>query len=175
MTRTSLAVLIVTAALAGCSGSSGLSTSSIFGGKKAETPAVQAAGPTSDPTTRALQVGSTSARAVKCGYNFDAAKLKASYLAYEIGVGADSASMGRIEQIYDVAYNGVTKAAATDPKYCNDQRTKEIKTALSRHLAGDFTPTPTKVAAQDTGLFSGWGSGSSDDEGLKLKHPMDNR
>ena len=40
------------------------------------------ANPAGDPTSRAFQVGSTSARAVKCGYNFDPNKLRAIYGAF---------------------------------------------------------------------------------------------
>jgi hypothetical protein len=41
-------------------------------------------------------------------------------------------------------------------------------------LAGDYTPTPRKQEPQEEGIFSGWGSGGSDGEGMKTKHPMDN-
>ena len=61
--------LAVTLALAGCSGgTSGLMTGSLL---------PTAAKPAADPTIeRAIQVGTTSARASKCGYNFDPQKLK---------------------------------------------------------------------------------------------------
>mgnify|MGYP000844156534 CR=1 FL=1 len=161
MTRLALPVVLAALAVAGCS-SAGLTTGGIFGGK-AETAAVTPPNPNGDPATRALQVGSTAARAVKCGYNFDPMKLKASYLAYETGMGADVAGVQKITQIYDVAYNGVTKAAAGDQKYCTPDRTAEIKTALTRHLAGDFAPVFKAAAPQeDTGLFGGiWGGGSN--------------
>ena len=168
MHRLAIPVLLLAGALAGCSsGANGVSTASVLGG--APTPpagAAPAAGVTpvavtaapSDPTGRAFQVGSVSARAVKCGYNFDVAKLKASYLAYETGRGSDVA---RLQQIYDVAYNGVTKATADDPSYCTDKKTGDIKADLGRLLAGDFaTPAKPVVAKKDDGgLFSGWFDG----------------
>jgi len=164
--------------LAGCSAGSSLSTGSLFGGSASATPAAPVAAPVtvSDPTSRAFQVGTVSARAVKCGYNFDPAKLRASFLAYEVGSGLSSADVPRVEQIYDVSYNGVVKATATDKAYCTEARTKEIKTDLTRHLAGDYTPTPRKpVVAESGGLFGDWGSSSSGtDSGSKFKHPMDN-
>lgn len=164
MTRKIALILFCSMAFAGCSGS-GLSTGSIFGGAKATNTAAVAPAPdpNGDPTMRALQVGSTSARAVKCGYNFDPAKLKAAFLAHELGRGADAASAARMEQIYDVAYNGVTKASAGEAKYCTPDKTAEIKAALTRHLAGDYSPNFKKKAEpEDSGMFSGfWGGGSS--------------
>ena len=75
--------------LAGC-GSSSLTTASLTGGgaQPAQAAAAPAAPPPSDPTSRALQVGATSARAVRCGFYFDPARLKASFLASEMATGA---------------------------------------------------------------------------------------
>lgn len=181
MKASDLALILGSLALAGCSSLPGLSTGSVFGGSSAATPAQTAApvnaAPTSDPTSRAFQVGTVSARAVKCGYNFDAQKMRTAFLASEVGQGASNADVPRIEQIYDVSYNGVIKATAADPKYCTEQRTNDIKADLNRHLAGDFTPAPRKQVAADTGgLFSGWGGDTSGkDNSQKFQHPMDNR
>jgi hypothetical protein len=160
--------------VAGCSGMPALSTGSIFGSSK---PDVQVTPATTngDPTSRAFQVGTVAARAKKCGYNFDTDKLKASFLASEMGNGAVDADVTRMTQIYDVAYNGVTKAIAADPQYCTEQKTASIKTDLSRHLAGDFTPSVVKKAPTDEGLFSGWGSDSDGkDNGPLHTLPDDN-
>lgn len=150
-------MLMLAAALAGCSEGSSLSTSSILGGGSAA-PAAPAL-PASTPATRALQVGATAARATKCGYNFDAYKLRTNFLAAEAAQapGVDQTS---VQKTYDTAYNGVTKAAATKSDYCSTTKTAEIKADLARHLAGDYAPSPPKVEAEE-GLFSGWGSGSS--------------
>lgn len=176
MKASDLALILGSFALAGCSSLPSLSTGSIFGGSSA--PAAQAPAnlspvATSDPTSRAFQVGTVSARAVKCGYNFDPQKLRASFLAAEVGGGASSADVPRIEQIYDVSFNGVAKATASDPNYCTEARTREIKTELGRHLAGDFSPTPRKqVAAESGGLFGDLASSSSDkDTSPKFQHP----
>lgn len=144
-------------ALTGCSGGAGLSTSSILGGSDA---AAAPAAPVATPTSRALQVGATAARATKCGYNFDKSKLRTNFLASEAAQGS-TAELTNLERTYDTAYSGVSKAAASKPDYCNPAKTAEIKQDLTRHLAGDFSPAPPKPVEQEEGLFSGWGSGSS--------------
>jgi hypothetical protein len=149
--------------LAGCSAGSGLTTGALLGEDKP-------AAPVNDAPARAFQVGTASARAVKCGFNFDPAKLKTNYLAYEKQQpgGQDTAN---IERIYDVSFNGVAKAVAAEGEYCSEAKTKTIKADLGRHLVGDYTPRVVPKE-QEEGLFSGMGS--SDGPGMKLKHPMDN-
>jgi hypothetical protein len=170
MTSTKLvlgAVGVASIAIGGCASGSGLTTGSLFGGgdttKVAAAAAVPAA-PTSDPTSRAFSVGSLSARAMKCGYNFDPVKLKSSFLAAETASIAP-ADLGRVEKIYDTAFGGVTKAIATEPNYCTPVKTADIKQNLARHLAGDFTPAVVKQApVADDGWFGNW-SGSGSDGG----------
>jgi hypothetical protein len=194
MNRTTLSLVfgclvVGSSALGACSGNqtlSNLSTGSLFGGAappaeaQAATPAVAAApvAAPSTPTDRAFQVGSVTARATKCGYNFDPARIKANYVAYETSLGATPDDVTKIEKIYTVAFNGVTKAAATEENYCSEKKTKEIKADLTKLLAGDYTPTPRKVAAaeEDQGLFGSMfgGSSSSDGEGYKATLPTDN-
>lgn len=150
------------ASLAACSEGSSLSTSSILGGgSAAPTPAIA---PVVTPTARAFQVGGTAARATKCGYNFDANKLKTNYLAYEAAQ-APGTDQSNVSRTYDAAFSGVSKAAATQPEYCSANKTRDIKSALNRHLAGDYTPDPPKPVDPDLdsggGLFSGFDSGSS--------------
>lgn len=152
--------LLAAAAASGCSEGSSLSTSSIFGA--ASTTPVVATAPVVTPSSRALQVGGTAARAKKCGYNFDLDKLRGNYLAYEASQ-APGADQSTTVATYDTAYNGVTKAAASQSGYCSATKTQEIKSALNRHLAGDYTPDPPKPKEAEEGLFSSWGgdSGSS--------------
>jgi hypothetical protein len=160
------ALLLTSTLLAGCSSSGGMSTASILGNDPAPTPPAAAGAPAaastpaprvSDPTARAFFVGSVSARATKCGYNFDDAKLKTSFLSYETSNGLPSDQAPKIAQIFDVARNGVTKAAADDPNYCNDKKTRQIKADLTRVLAGDYEPGQNMLVAQkkdEGGLFS---------------------
>ena len=166
MKAAGLTLALIAAALAGCSGSSGLTTGALLGEDKPKAP-------TDDAPSRAFQVGTVSARAVKCGFNFDPGKLKSNYLAYEKqqAPGQDTA---KLERIYDVSFNGVAKAVAAEGEYCTDAKTRNIKADLTRHLAGDYTPSAPQVA-QDDGLFSGWGSGGGEDgPGRKVKLPTDN-
>lgn len=172
MHRAAISVLMIAASLAGCSsGGGGVSTSSILG--SASTPStadalVTAPPPVSStPTTRAFQVGSVAARAQKCGYNFDEARLKSSYLANETGRGTPPDQMAQLEKVYEVARNGVAKAAAGEPNYCSDQKTKVIKADLNRLLAGDFEPPPAPVAKKeedDEGFFGGLFGGGTPQE-----------
>lgn len=158
MTTRLLALLATATALAGCSGGPGLTTGTIFGGSQAS--AAADAGPKNDPTSRAFQVGGVSARAVKCGYNFDPAKLKSTFLATEAAAVAPQ-DLGQIERTYDITYNAVAKAIAAEPNYCSAERTADIKAALTRHLAGDYTPSPPKkVVVEDSGWFDFGGSSS---------------
>jgi hypothetical protein len=149
-------------ALGACSGSSGVSTGSLIGGEGSAaaataTPAAAAVpgAPISDPTSRAFQVGSTAARAVKCGYNFDPVKLRTNFLATEAAT-VSAGDIPRIEKVYDTAYNGVAKAVATQPNYCSPEKTAEIKANLTRHLAGDYTPAQVKKQPEAPGWFSNW-------------------
>ena len=133
-----LAGLTAALALAGCSSaSSGLTTGSILPG---------AAKPAADPVVeRTIQVGATSARAAKCGYNFDPQKLRANYIAFETRQpGADAA---KIEKIYDATRTSVAAKIPDPSDYCNDEQTAKIKSDLTRHLAGDYNPAPKKVEA----------------------------
>ena len=156
--------------LAACSGGPALpslSTGSVSGGDTATASgatAGSAAAPAAaalaesavknDPTQRAFQVGSTSARAVKCGFFFDPVKLKQQFLAAEATQGTAAADMAKVEKIYDISFNGISRGIAEKQDYCSQAKSKEIKSDLTRHLAGDYTPRQTKqVAAKDEGGF----------------------
>jgi hypothetical protein len=180
MRRLIVPAVLIAAALSGCSGGSGVSTASILGTAPAppsgEAVAAVAAPAApmyvpSTPTERAFQVGTVSARAAKCGYNFDQQKLKAAYMAHEIGVGTPTDQMANVEKIYTVAFTGVTKASAEDPNYCSDRKTQEIKADLTKLLAGDFEPPKKAVVAKkkdDGGIFGDWFSGEDEDSGPKM-------
>ena len=171
---------LVAVSLTGCSGSSSLpslTTGSILGGPEKFAAAADPAS-INDPTNRAFQVGTVSAKAIKCGFNFDPAKLKTNYLAYERTL-APGVDMAKIEKVYDVSFNAVAKVVAPDTDYCSLEKTKAIKADLGRHLAGDYSPTiKPKVASQDSdGIFGSVFSGdtSSGAKEYKATLPTDNR
>ena len=126
---------VCAAGVAACSSaSSGLSTASLLPGSKPKQ---------SDPVTeRALQVAATSARASKCGYNFDAGRLRSSYLAYETQQGSPA---DRVTKVYDTTQSSVNAKIGASEDYCTDAQTAKIKADLTRYLAGDFTATIAKT------------------------------
>lgn len=169
--KTALASLSAATAallLGACSGGPALpslSTGSVSGSTAQQPAAVAEPAVKNDPTQRAFQVGSTSARAVKCGFYFDPGKLKQQYLAAEATLGTPVADMAKVEKIYDVSFNGISRGIATKEDYCSQVKTKEIKEDLTRHLAGDYTPRqPKKVAADQGGFFDNLFSGDEEVE-----------
>ncbi len=171
MKAAGISLALVAAALTGCSAAPSLTTGSILGGpEKPATPA----GPVNDPTMRAFQVGTVSARAIKCGFNFDPAKLKTNYLSYERTM-TPGGDLAKVEKIYDVSFNGVAKAVAGQSDYCSEEKTKAIKADLSRHLAGDYTPAERpKEAVDDESIFGKIFAGDTGAKEFKAKLPTDN-
>lgn len=146
--RLTLVGLIVGAGLVGgCSNTASdlLSTGSLFSSK----PAQPAAAPAATATDRAIQVGAVSARAQKCGYFFDPAKLRANFLAAETAQGLTPEQVAKLGQDYDTVLARVAAAIAKDAGYCGGGKTAEIKGDLGRHLAGDFAP-PKKATEAST-------------------------
>jgi len=142
---------LVALALCACgNGGSGVSTASVLGPEGASQAQTQQA---SDPNSRAVQVGAVSARAIKCGYNFDAAKLKSSFLAGEAQQGLPADQLAKVEKTYEATQTSVAKAIAGQGDFCTEQKTREIKADLTRHLAGDFNPPPPKKVAQSDGFL----------------------
>ncbi|MEQ1652654.1 MAG: hypothetical protein ABL897_09215 [Hyphomicrobium sp.] len=154
-------LLVLCVGLTGCGASiPGLSTGSLFGGDSA-TPAIPPQ-VTNDPTSRAMQVGTTAARALKCGYNFDPVKLRTQFLAAEAPGLTNPADADKVARVYDVSFSGVSKAVAGQGEgYCSANKTGKIKEALNRHLTGDYTPSPPEpVVTEDGGLFGDVGATS---------------
>ena len=172
MKAAGISLVLVAAALTGCSGAPSLTTGSILGGP--EKPAAASnTGSINDPTNRAFQVGTVSAKAIKCGFNFDPAKLKNNYLGYERTL-APGTDIAKVERIYDVSFNGIAKAVAGDTDFCSEEKTKAIKADLSRHLAGDYTPAIRPKAPEQDGVFDSVFSGNTDGKEYKQRLPTDN-
>lgn len=154
---------LAAAVLAGCSGPSGISTSALLSGDAQAKPGdVVATG--NDPTSRAVQVGATAARARKCGFNFDPVRLKANFLAAEAGFGTPPDQLQKTEREYDYVFNRVATEIARDQGYCSEGRTRLVKADLGRHLAGDFSAPKNAAPKNDGGLFAGWGDGTGKEE-----------
>ncbi len=158
---TVLLLLALSATVAGC-GSNALTTGSLFGG--GDKPAAAPPAPRNDPTARAFSAGAVTARAQKCGFNFDAARLRAGFAAAEVQAGTPTDEVAKAGALFDRAQATVAKAIAKSEDYCSDDRIAYIRGDLNRHLAGDFTPSrPRSFAKEDDGLFS-FGGQSPNDE-----------
>jgi hypothetical protein len=157
--------LCATLMLAACSGGNALSTGALLGGdsKPKEPPA-----PRNDPGARAFQVGAVSARAQKCGFNFDPARLKANFLAAEMQAGTSADELAKAERLYNSTQNTVAKAVSGAEDYCSGERVAYIRGDLNRHLAGDFAPSPPRSFAKDDSLFTFNGPNEGDATGIPI-------
>lgn len=142
----SILLLAGTALHAGCGNSaSGLTTSST---------AAPGGISNQDPMARPVAVAWTSARAKRCAFYFDPAKLKINYLAYERTQGSDGERLAKIEKSYDTSYRVTSDRISGDADYCTDRKGLEIKADLQRHLAGDFAPNlPAPKPVVSCGFF----------------------
>ena len=142
LARSTGVALILAAALAasGCSNTASnlLSTGSILGGGDEKKVADEAAPAT--PQDRAIQVAAVSARAQKCGFVFDPAKLQQDYLAAEAAAGLPPEQLAGLTQVYGFTNARIAKTLAEQSDYCDEAKTAVIKADLNRHLTGDFTP-----------------------------------
>jgi hypothetical protein len=140
-------LLAATALHAGCSGG-GVTTSSVAA---ADSPGLIT---NTDPLARPVAVAWTAARAKRCGFYFDPAKLKVNYLAYERAQGASPEQLATLEKSYDTTYKGTADRVNTEADYCSDKKGLEIKTDLQRYLAGDYTPNlPKPKQVANCGFF----------------------
>ena len=147
-----LGLLGMATIVAGCSNTASemLTTGSLFGSK----PKANATAPAPvvvKPTDRAIHVAAVSARAQKCGYYFDPGKLRTTYLASEAQSGLDAAQLDQVTRVYDFTAGKIIKILASKEGYCTEQRLSQIKSRLTRHLAGDFAPPKKKKQ-----VASGW-------------------
>jgi hypothetical protein len=134
--------------LAACgNGLSGPATGALLAGEQAV-----AQPPTSqdDPMARALYAAAVSARATKCGFYFDPAKLKARFLAAETGQGTTPEELEKMARTYDFTRVMIAGRIAGEAEYCSEMKTREIKADLARHLAGNFSLPRKKVAADES-------------------------
>ena len=154
---TLMPVALATALLAGCAESAlpNLTTGSLFGATQSQPVAPKKPELRNDPLARTLQVSRVAARAQRCGYNFDPARLKNSFMASEGAQGgSDAAALAKLDQNYTVTYNATLKVISAEEGYCSDARNAHIKSDLTRHLAGDFAPSPAFAQVENDSIFS---------------------
>lgn len=158
-------LLLMTALHAGCgSGASGLTAASLA----ADTPGIS----NEDPLARPIQVAWTSARAQRCGFNFDTGKMRANYLTFEQRKGAAGEQLAKIQNSYDTTFKTISGKVSADPDYCTDKRSELIKADLQRHLAGDYAPNLPKPKAEPVqcgGLFGGSCDSGATDQKFESK------
>jgi hypothetical protein len=139
----------------GCSnGTAGLTT----GSTSVLSPDAPAAISNDDPMARPVAVAWTSARAKRCGFYFDPAKLRTTYLSYESRQAAGE-QYAKIEKTFDTTYKTTSEKISLDADYCSDRKALEIKADLERHLAGDYTPNLPKPKAVASCGFLGCAQG----------------
>ena len=155
-------------ALGGCGGNgssgAGISTASLLDGQaaagSAEVPRIK----NDDPMARPVQVGWTVARAQRCGFNFDAAKLKANFLTSESQRG-QQANLANIEKSYDQTFTTISARIKGEDGYCTEKKSAAIKADLQRHLAGNYDPKlPEEKKVAASGLFDGFISDEPQDK-----------
>jgi hypothetical protein len=139
-------VIAATFSLSACGNGGGVTTGSLFGSSQPKPV-------TDERTERALEVAATSARASRCGYNFDPARLRYAYLAYETAQGGTPEQVAKAEKVFDYTRSSLAEKIAKEDNFCSEAKTKDIKASLTKNLAGDFSATPKKVVAE---VPSGW-------------------
>ena len=132
-------ITVVSGLLAGCGASAGMSTGSLFGASNTNAPPKPVT-----PMDRTIYVASTTAKAQRCGYYFDPVQLKSNYLASETQAGLAPADLQKLSQAYDKVHKQISVSAGASENYCNSGVNHQVKAALNRQLAGDFTPPSSK-------------------------------
>jgi hypothetical protein len=106
-----------------------------------------------DPMARPISVAWTAARAKRCAFLFDSAKLRTTYLGYESRQ-ATGEQYAKIEKTYDATYRLTSEKISQEVDYCTDRKALQIKSDLERYLAGDYTPNlPKPKAVASCGFF----------------------
>lgn len=158
--------LLLTACSGGGSSGAGISTASVLGEAPAAVSADNPGITKDDPMARPVQVAWTAARAERCGFNFDAARLKSNFLAAEQRQGLQAAQIASYDRAYDMTVARVKANIRSPQEYCTERQAAAIKTDLTRHLAGDYAPNfPADRALAQKTL---WEQLASNDDNKKL-------
>ncbi len=131
-----------------------------------------------DASARPVFVAWTAARAQRCGFYFDAAKLKTSYIAYEQTQGVSGPAVANLEKAYDTTHKSITGKISGDADYCSERKSAEIKTDLNRLIGGDYRPNFPEAKVAQVGAFEGLWSDPSNkkfESGEFWKNATENR
>jgi hypothetical protein len=135
--------VVMALALGACSSGNALTTGTLLGSNSQKAAAPP---PPETPTDRALHVATTSARATRCGYVFDPAAVRQSYLAFESQQAGAADQAAKAQQSYDFTLTKVSTAIAGVGDYCSEDMTAAIKRDLTQVLAGNYA-SPTRAQA----------------------------
>ena len=125
------ALAAVCSTVAGCSQTAGSTTASV---------AAAPAAVVNTPASRLEHLAWNSAWAKSCGFYFDNAKLKSSYLAYETAAGTPAEQVAKLGNSFDRLQGSIGSIAASQADQCTDRRLEHIRAEIARYLGGDFTP-----------------------------------
>lgn len=161
---TILCLTALAGSVASCGSGNSLSTGSILGGGS-QTAAAATAAPVPKPVTpteRAVYVGATVGRAQRCGFYFEPEQVKSNYLSAEAQAGTPAEQVQKATRDFDSTRSSILSSAAQDEGYCTEGRTREVKAALARQLAGDFNP-PQKKQELSIGVLEHQSKGAAFD------------
>ena len=152
-------------ACSGTSGSEGASSSFITGSVFSSAPKTPP--PVDVPANRPVKVAMNSAAAVKCGFYFDTAKLRQSFLASHVATvpGSDPA---KVQKDYDTSFARATAALGGQSDFCTPTEVGFLKADLKRYLAGDFATVarvekgPKQLSAWEYFMDGGSNAGKMD-------------
>jgi hypothetical protein len=99
------------------------------------------------PLARPKYAASVSASAKRCGFARQPEASKAAYLAFEAKQGASKEELAKLEEVYNLTWKSPYDEIGSDPVFCTEQKVADIKIALRRQEASDYTPNFLKPEA----------------------------
>jgi hypothetical protein len=81
-----------------------------------------------------------AASAKRCGFAREQEVLKSAYLSFEARQGIGKDELVKLEEAYNLALKNTDAQILIDPGYCTQKKVAEIKLALRRQEASDYTP-----------------------------------
>jgi hypothetical protein len=125
-----LRCLVPLALLVGCSGTAG----TLFPGG-----ASQNLDTNDQPLARPKYAASIAASAKRCGFERGPEAIKAAYLAFETKQGASKEDLAKLEDVYNLSWKSTYDQIGRNPTFCSAKKVAEIRVALRRQDASDYT------------------------------------